>query len=151
MAMTNKELITNFLDNIRKDIITDLHDKKISEGDLNMSVAANNEDGELRGDAHWYFTWKGRGPGKQPPPDSMLAWVEKKGISPDGISLKSFAYLAGRKIGKLGTDIHMGKRAGIAFEQITKHNGEQFSGELREKYLEEFKKSFLQDLKQIFA
>lgn len=149
--MTNKELILNFLTNIRTDAVADLHAKNISQGDLNMQVDADDKGGDLSGDAHWYFTVHGRRPGKQPPSNKILDWIQSRGISADGIKDSSLAFLIARKIGRVGTDIYLGKRPGMALEQIIKHNNEQFAGDLREKYLEEFRKAILQDLKQVFA
>lgn len=149
--MTNKDLILNFLTNIKADLVDDLHTKKISDGDLGMKVDGDDKGGDLSGDAHWYYTVHGRKPGKQPPPETIIEWIRRKGIVVQGIITKSLAFLIGRKIGKLGTDIYLGKRPGLALEQIIKHNSEQFVGDLREKYLEDFRKAILQDLKQVFA
>lgn len=149
--MSNQELLLNFLNNVRLDIIGDLKAKQISDGDLNMAVSATDEQGDLSGNDYWYYTVHGRAPGKQPPPETIVAWITKRGINPNGISINSLAYLIGRKIGQIGTDIYTGKRPGMAFEQIIQHNGEQFRGELQESYLNQFRESFSKDLKEIFA
>lgn len=63
---------------------------------------------------YWPFVDKGRGPGKQPPPEPIIEWVRTKssfkakaGLTAGNKSLasrtKSLAFLIGRKIGREGT------------------------------------------------
>ena len=49
--------------------------------------------------------WKdrGRGPGKAPPPQAMLAWVNFKGLGGSARERKGIAFLIGRKIARKGT------------------------------------------------
>jgi len=70
------------------------------------------------------FMMYGRGPGKQPPPDRMLAWVKKNPelLSGSDISEKSLAFLIGRKIGREGTDIYQGKRKGLDLLGVMEKN-----------------------------
>lgn len=72
-------------------------------------------EGKLYAPDWFQYMIYGRGPGKQPPPDRMLAWVQKNPslFSGSGISEKSMAFLIGRKIGREGTDVFQGKRKGI--------------------------------------
>jgi hypothetical protein len=71
--------------------------------------------------AHYFkYLIYGRGPGKAPPPDNMLAWVQ---ANPDAlarakqvfkhITEKRLAYIIGQKIAKQGTDIYTGKKPGV--------------------------------------
>jgi hypothetical protein len=150
--MTDKGIIFKFIDGLRTDIIQDLRDKDLSEGDLNMVNNSEDDGGELLGDAHYYFLVHGRKPGKQPPMDDILGWLEKKGIAPDGeISIRSLAFLIARKIGKLGTDIFLGRRPALALDQIIEINQAAFTEDLTEKYFEEFKEIFSTQLKKVFA
>ena len=149
--MTNKELILDFLTHVKTDLIEDLHSKKLSDGDLGLKTEVGSEGGQLLGADYYYFLVHGRKPGKQPPPETIMNWIDKKGIKSDGISLDSLAFLIGRKIGRQGTDIYLGIRPGLALEQIIKHNGEQFAGDLRDKYRNEFTELFGKELKKIFA
>lgn len=74
----------------------------------------------MMGPHHFWYTIFGRGPGKFPPPDAMVKFVEG---NPDmlvdaqqtnkNITKYSLAYLMGRKIAKYGTDIFQGKKPGI--------------------------------------
>lgn len=45
----------------------------------------------------------GRRPGKMPPVQTILQWVEQRGINPPDISQKSLAFLIARKIGREGS------------------------------------------------
>jgi hypothetical protein len=47
----------------------------------------------------------GRKPGKRPPRDVIRKWIDEKGITPNGISKDSLAFLIQRKIGEEGTTI----------------------------------------------
>lgn len=59
---------------------------------------------------YWYYAEYGRGPGKQPPLDNMVSWVERTGLAGkvdsegNTISVRSLAYLIARKIGREGTE-----------------------------------------------
>jgi len=86
-------------------------------------------EGQLFAPDWFKYMIYGRGPGKQPPPDRMLSWVEK---NPDVlesakrtfkyITEKGLAFLIGRKIGRDGTDIWTGKRKGLGFiESMENH------------------------------
>ena len=150
--MSNKELISKFIEGLRTDIIQDLGDKDLSEGDLNMVNNSEDDGGDLTGDAHYYFLVHGRRPGKQPPMDNILSWLEKKGIAPEGeISIRSLAFLIARKIGKLGTDIFLGRRPALALDQIIEINNATFKEDITEKYFNEFKEIFSIKLKEVFA
>lgn len=77
-------------------------------------------EGNLYAPDWFQYMIYGRGPGKQPPPDRMLAWVQKNpALLADArntwkyITDKGLAYLIGRKIGREGTDIWLGKRKGV--------------------------------------
>lgn len=50
-----------------------------------------------------YYLEFGRGKGKRPPKDAILKWIDDKGITPDGISKESLAFLIARSIGENGT------------------------------------------------
>ena len=67
-----------------------------------------------------YFTVleTGRKPGKQPPLDPILKWIQAKNIATD-IKDRSLAYLIARKIGKEGSLIHrQGGKSGVISDFI---------------------------------
>ena len=148
---STRDLISNFLASVRQGIVNDLKSKKISDGDLGMKHTAEETSGVLTGYGYYYYLVHGRAPGKQPPVEAMLSWIQKRGIQPTDISQKSLAYLVARKIAREGTDIYTGKRPGLALKDILKERNEQFSQELREKYREDIKESIGTSLKQIFT
>lgn len=85
-----------------------------------IRVEADETRAVLYAADHFKYLIYGRGPGKFPPPDSMLDWVKS---NPDAleraqrvfryITEQGLAYIIGRKISREGTDIFSGKRPGI--------------------------------------
>lgn len=59
--------------------------------------------GQLWGEAYTEQLVNGRKPGKFPPIKMIEKWIYDKGITPDGISYSSLAFLIARKIAKEGT------------------------------------------------
>lgn len=147
---SNENLIRGFIDAIRTRAIADLHAKDISKGDLNMKTAASRDSGQLTGDAHWYYTVHGRKPGKQPPLEAILGWVQKRGLATD-ISERSLAFLIARKIGRVGTDIHLGKRPGMALPEIIVEENKDFKQRLKDKARAEITKDFSDHLRKLFT
>ena len=144
-----KHIIFDFLESIRRDSIEDLHQKQISDGDLGLKTQAEDEAGDLSGLHYWYFLVNGRKPGKQPPIDTILGWLQKKGITAD-ISQRSLAFLIARKIGRLGTDIYLGIRPGLALPEIIETRSKDFRKDLREHFREQIKEQIGDQLRQIF-
>lgn len=90
---------------------------------------ADELSGQLYAPHYVQYLFYGRGPGKQPPPDSMTKFLEgnpeileraKKAFR--YITSQQLGYLIGRKIAREGTDIFSGKRKGIAFLDILEKN-----------------------------
>lgn len=125
-------LVYQLLQGIKADVTEDLSAKNISKGDLGMvpilKISGDMIYGEIQANHYWYYLVHGRKPGKQPPIDSILEWLEKKGITAD-ISLRSLAFLVARKIGRVGTDIYLGKRPALALDAIIAKRQEEFEAE----------------------
>lgn len=75
---------------------------------------------QLLGASHFKYLVLGRGPGKQPPPERMLKFVqETPGLLEDArktyekITEKQLAFLIGRSIGQRGTRIFRGEKKGL--------------------------------------
>lgn len=81
---------------------------------------ATETTGKVISSDYFKYLVTGRPPGKQPPPEKMLDFVQKnQQILQDArktfknISENSLAFLIGRKIGRDGSDIYQGKKPGI--------------------------------------
>jgi hypothetical protein len=87
-----------------------------------MRVETDEEGGKVISSDYFKYLVLGRGPGKRPPKEAMLAMVKKK---PDMLAnaRKKFkymteeglAYIIGKAIGDRGTLIFQGKKPGIDF------------------------------------
>ncbi|WP_421752923.1 hypothetical protein [Croceimicrobium sp.] len=70
--------------------------------------------------SNWSFFWTletGRGPGKMPPIDPILDWVQQRGIYSPDVSPASMAFLIARKIGREGSLLYRsGGNSGIITE-----------------------------------
>ena len=111
--------VRTYLENIIKDLAAENAKVPVSQ----MRVEANNIEGNLFAPDWIQYMIYGRGPGKQPPPDRMLSWVQKNPeLLNSDISEKSLAFLIGRKIGREGTDIFQGKRKGLDLLGVMEKN-----------------------------
>ena len=111
--------VRTYLENIIKDLSAENAKVPVSQ----MRVEANNIEGNLFAPDWIQYMIYGRGPGKQPPPDRMLSWVQKNPeLLNSDISEKSLAFLIGRKIGREGTDIFQGKRKGLDLLGVMEKN-----------------------------
>ena len=111
--------IKTYLENIIKDLAAENAKVPVSQ----MRVEANEIEGNLFAPDWIQYMIYGRGPGKQPPPDRMLSWVQKNPeLLNSDISEKSLAFLIGRKIGREGTDIFQGKRKGLDLLGVMEKN-----------------------------
>ena len=111
--------VRTYLENIIKDLAAENAKVPVSQ----MRVEANEIEGNLFAPDWIQYMIYGRGPGKQPPPDRMLSWVQKNPeLLNSDISEKSLAFLIGRKIGREGTDIFQGKRKGLDLLGVMEKN-----------------------------
>lgn len=137
------KILNEFLANVRKELISDLGSKELSKGDIGLthkvSITSAGLEGELNANHYWYFLVYGRKPGSMPPIESILGWIAKKGIQTD-IKPESLAFLIARKIGRVGTDIFIGRRPGLAFEQILEENQAKFEEEYTQAMGEDIQK-----------
>ena len=108
--------VRTYLENIIKDLSAENAKVPVSQ----MRVEANNIEGNLFAPDWIQYMIYGRGPGKQPPPDRMLSWVQK---NPDVLAQlqqtykyikeEGAAYIVGRSIGEKGTRIWRGEVKGL--------------------------------------
>lgn len=78
----------------------------------------------------WYYVEHGRGPGKMPPRDRILEWINTTGLTPEPdengntISLDTLAFLIARKIGREGT-----KGKNVVFK-VMERNAERWAEQI---------------------
>lgn len=110
--------IKKYLDAVVADIKADAESKGQDIPDLRVEVQETS--GQVISTDYFKYLVLGRGPGKAPPKDKMLAMVKKK---PEMlaeakrkfkyITEEGLAYIIGQKIAKEGTRIFKGERPGI--------------------------------------
>ena len=118
-----QEAIAIYLQRVSKRIKDDQEQKDLvaSGESLNSHVITINKNNNTLEAASYYpFIVEGRGPGKQPPPDVILDWLTERNIQPrdEDMSLKSLAFLIGRKMGREGNAIFRGEKEGIDILEI---------------------------------
>lgn len=110
------------------EILEEMAEALVQEYKVQLDASGHNATGELANSVtfnivvndssfeitfnladYWIYVENGRGPGKFPPPDSILDWIHAKGIVPHEINNKlptedTLAFLIGRKIANEGTN-----------------------------------------------
>ena len=122
---SNSTILTAFFNKIIEGLAQDAEAKGQKFPIDKMRFEVDDLGGKLIGPHYVQYLIFGRGPGKQPPPEAMEAFVDS---NPDilqraratyrRITSKQLGFLIGRKIGREGTDIYSGKKPGIAFLDI---------------------------------
>lgn len=123
--MNNKEAFEQYFKGIVSDMARENPKVPVSQ----FRAEANESGASLFAPTWFQYMIFGRGPGKQPPPDRMLSFVEKNPqILAEAkstykyITEKGLAFLIGRKIGREGTDIYQGKRKGVGLLDAMEKN-----------------------------
>ena len=118
--MRTQEIISAYLNAITEAIKEDASAKGQKIPVASFRVEADQVSGRLYAADYFQYLVAGRGPGKFPPPEKMEEYIRKNLHILDSardiyrnISIKSLAFLIGRKIAKKGTDIYEGKAQGI--------------------------------------
>lgn len=106
-----------------------INNNKSSSGTLIKSIKAepaklqgNLYTGSLSLAEHWKYVEYGRKPGKFPPINNLITWVQEKNLLPrpttlsEANKIKSLAYLIGRKIAKDG--IQPGGYLGSSLDEV---------------------------------
>lgn len=131
--LTTNEIVAEYLTRVKDGIIADAESKSQKIPVKSFRVESIQFEGRLYAADYFKYLVTGRGPGKRPPPDKMLKFVqdnpqileEARKIFKN-ISEKSLAFLIGRKIGRQGTDIFTGKKQGIDLEGAINAPKEEF-------------------------
>lgn len=133
-----ESILKNIGINIIKDIQNALSGKRINNTyNASKSLKSENTETNLKIKGLFYFRWLdvGRRPGKFPPVSVIRAWVASKlGITNDREN-KSVAYLVGRKIANLGTNIYIDKSKGTELEKIAEKYTKEIQSNVAEKII----------------
>ncbi len=127
--MENKDALSQFFERVIDGLQADAQAKGQKFPIKSLSHKETNEGGQLSGADYIKYLIFGRAPGKFPPPDAMLDYVEK---NPDifakakevfkYLTQKGLAYMIGRKLAREGSDIYQGKKEGIDFLGVMEKN-----------------------------
>jgi ethanolamine ammonia-lyase small subunit len=114
------DIISQFLDVAIEGLKNDAQAKGQKIPVKSFRKEVGEDFGRLYAAHYMQYLILGRGPGKFPPPDAMLKFVqnnpqilESARQTYSNITEKGLAYLIGRKIAREGTDIYQGKKEGI--------------------------------------
>jgi hypothetical protein len=107
LVSTNREILEQFFEAIRNDIITEhlaLNQRASGRTLESLEIVINDFKGQLWGAGYIGVLEDGRRPGGFPPKSKIEDWIRSKGIIPKGkISIAQLAYLIARKISMEGT------------------------------------------------
>lgn len=136
MSVTNREILAQFLEKVRGDILEEhiRRDQRVTGKTLEgFEISANEYSGTLIGAGYIEY---GRRPGKMPPVSAIEQWIRDRGITPKGkISILGLAFIMARKISTMGTIIHQqGGKSGVISNQITQGRIDSLIDSLSEKY-----------------
>lgn len=145
--MFNTELILDEVGRVVSDrLVNDIKTKRVTKyGAVNASgklaesvrydVTNNGETLRVYAEDYIYYLVHGRKNGKRPPKQAIREWIDAKGISPDGISKDSLAFLIARKIGEVGTTIYQQGGSDLVSDIITDELVIQVKQELNDRLI----------------
>ena len=140
--MTTQEALDIFFKSVIGQIRTDQGAKGITASGRSSDSLAYSTDasgGQMTGSNYFYWQIVGRKPGKFAPPEAIEQWIRDKGITPEGrTTVKQLAFLINRKMATKGTDIFIGKRSGLSFDQIVDKNMSILLGNIAQLKVKEF-------------
>lgn len=120
--MTNQDALSTFFESVIEGVKQDAASKNQKVPISSFMHKESEERGQLIGADYFKYLVFGRGPGKFPPPDKMLDFVQANPQIVEDMrrvwaytTERSAAYVIGRKIAREGTDIFSGKKPGIDF------------------------------------
>tara|TARA_R110000772_G_scaffold173868_3_gene285783 strand:- start:2633 stop:3079 length:447 start_codon:yes stop_codon:yes gene_type:complete len=113
----------------------------------NVVKVKNFKEVSLFTPGHIQFAKYGRGPGKKPPLDSILRWVNEKGIIFSGSDARGTAFAIQKSIGKNGTKNYVPNAPNALMESLNKYKegyNSKLNGEIVLEQNREIKKGFEQ-------
>lgn len=127
--MENKDALSQFFDRVISGLTNDAQTKGQKFPVSSLEHKQDNEGGQLIGADYIKYLIFGRAPGKFPPPDAMLEFVEK---NPEiysrakeqfkYLTQKGLSFMIGRKLAREGSDIYQGKKQGIDLLGVMEKN-----------------------------
>ncbi len=127
--MENKDALSQFFEKVINGLKNDAASKNQKFPVSSLEHTESNEGGQLIGADYIKYLIFGRSPGKFPPPDKMLDFVEENPqIYASAkqqfkyITQKGLAFLIGRKLAREGSDIYQGKKQGIDMLGVMEKN-----------------------------
>jgi len=120
--MTSREILNQYFEAVIKDLRGDQSAKgMVASGKSaeSLTYTTDSTGGKLSGSNYFYWQIVGRRPGTFMPPDDMLQWIKDKGITPrePKMKLETLSYIFNLKLKEKGTDIFMGKKKGLEFQE----------------------------------
>lgn len=128
-----KELLTQLFEGIKSDILSEMNELGYEASGRtanSFEIEVGDNYGALIGLRSFQTIVQERltdsGKGRQPTQNdgngalynSILQWIDAKGITPDGITKESLAFLISRKIHREGTKLYRGERQGVDLKGI---------------------------------
>ncbi|GGB84064.1 hypothetical protein GCM10007424_25090 [Flavobacterium suaedae] len=153
MATTNiRALLAAEFEAIKADVITRYQESGLSVSGnwaTTLEVTATETSASLLGAGYL----EGRPPGKQPPSEAIITWIEAKGIATqleNEISITSLAFLIARKIAREGWQPEK-TGSDIVAEVVTPQRIQQVIDRVSTPLVNEFCNDIINFLKQIAA
>lgn len=135
--METFQVIEQYLQKIQAGIESDAQEKNQKIPVSSFRIEVGMDIGQFYAADYMKYLITGRPPGKQPPPEKMLEWVNN---NPDVFSAlklvfkkltdRGLAYIIGRKIGNEGSAIYRGEKQGIDLLGIMEKETPEFLKQL---------------------
>lgn len=136
-ATTNTTALHDFFERVIEDFKKDATSKGQKIPVSSFEHKEDEERGVMFAADYLKYLVFGRGPGKFPPPEKMLKFVQDNPEILESMKRiwqytteRSAAYVIGRKIAREGTDIYTGKKPGIDFLGVIEKNMPELSKQL---------------------
>jgi hypothetical protein len=142
MSVASREILSQFLDTVRNDIIAEhiAQGQRVTGRTLeSLEISVTEYSGTLFGAGYIGVLEDGRRPGKRPPISVIEQWILDRGIVPRGkISILGLAVIMARKIGSAGTVLHQkGGKSGVLSKAINQKRIDELVDALSDQYVSE--------------
>lgn len=137
--MTNLELCEQVLGSMLQKVIADQEEKGIRASGASarsLEVVMNDAGGDITGFKYIGAQIEGRRPGKFPPIDDIISWIQHKGLQFD-IAIESLAFLIARKIARFGTNIFSGDAPALFLKGIVQEGTAELAKGIAKNSVEE--------------